>query len=267
MDSYGGGFVPSQGNDASPQGKSVNKNEKGIHPVTIKQMLAAQSESDTDTQHIDGKEASQVTFIGQIIHRNDVSTNSNYTIDDGTGCIDVKQWTDTDETEYMASLRQSLVEGLYVRVVGQLRAFNGENTVTGFSVRPVNDMNEITYHLLDACHTHLYNTRGPPSEGVQKPVQQRQAFNAPAPSNMGGGPSAPFAAPQNNNISSGGSVNDRVLAAFTDLQATTDQGTNVQDVANRLNLDLFEVKKAVESLAMDGHLYSTIDEEHYATTG
>mmetsp|Transcript_16261 Transcript_16261/g.41115 ORF Transcript_16261/g.41115 Transcript_16261/m.41115 type:complete len:269 (-) Transcript_16261:121-927(-) len=268
MDSYGGGggFVQSQGGaDGSPAGKA-NKNEKGIHPVTIKQMQAANAEQEGDNLRVDGKDATQVTFIGQIVNRNEMATNINFTIDDGTGSIDVKQWTETDETDYMLGLKQSLQEGTYVRVVGQLRAFNGEHNVTGFSIRPVTDMNEITYHLLDACHTHLYNTRGPPQEGVNKPVQQRQAFNIPAPSGMAGGPSAPFAAPSNP-ITSGGSVNDRVLAAFTDLAATSDQGTNVEVVAQRLNLNLHEVKKAVDALAMDGHLYSTIDEDHYATTG
>mmetsp|Transcript_41640 Transcript_41640/g.104069 ORF Transcript_41640/g.104069 Transcript_41640/m.104069 type:complete len:269 (+) Transcript_41640:48-854(+) len=268
MESHGGGGFVQQsqsGFDASPSGK-VNKNEKGIHPVTIRQMQSANAENEGDNLKVDGRDATQVTFIGQIISRNEQATNVNFVIDDGTGSIEVKQWTDTDETDYMLGLKQSLQEGVYVRVVGQLRAFNGEHNVTGFSVRPVTDMNEITYHLLDACHTHLYNTRGPPQEGVSKPIQQRQAFNAPAPSSMGGGPSAPFAAPSDS-ISSGGSVNDRVLAAFTDLNAASDQGINVEVVAQRLNLNLHDVKKAVDALAMDGHLYSTIDEDHYATTG
>jgi len=254
--------VQSQGGvDGSPSGKA-NRNEKGIHPVTIKQMQAANAEQEGESLRVDGKDATQVTFIGQIMSKTEMATNTNFVIDDGTGSISVKQWTDTEETDYMLGLKQSLQEGIYVRIVGQLRAYEGEHNITGFSIRPVTDMNEITYHLLDACHTHLYNTRGPPQEGVNKPVQQRQAFNAPAPSSMGGGP---FAAPSNP-ITSGGSVNDRVLAAFTDLQATSDQGTNVEVVAQRLNLNLHEVRKAVDALALDGHLYSTIDEDHYATT-
>jgi len=36
----------------------------------------------------------------------DMATNTNFSIDDGTGSIDVKQWTDADETDYMLGVKQ-----------------------------------------------------------------------------------------------------------------------------------------------------------------
>ena len=87
------------------------------------------------------------------------STNVHYKIDDGTGAIDVKQWTSDEEPEHSSAVRQSLQEGKYVRVVGQLRSFNGDRNVTGFNIRPVTDMNEITVNIALLLHISCTPTR------------------------------------------------------------------------------------------------------------
>jgi hypothetical protein len=42
--------------------------------------------------------------------------------------------------------------GSYVRVYGNLRSFQGKTNVVAFSVRPVTDFNEVTYHSLEVSH-------------------------------------------------------------------------------------------------------------------
>lgn len=56
-----------------------------------------------------------------------------------------------------------------------------------------------------------------------------------------------------------------MLAAIFDMKGGSEHGVNVSDLASRLSVGVFEIKKAVETLSMDGHLYSTIDEDHYTT--
>ena len=49
-------------------------------------------------------------------------------------------------------------EGLYIRVAGHLRAFNegATRSMIGFLVEPVADLNEITLHMLEVVHAHLF---------------------------------------------------------------------------------------------------------------
>ena len=55
--------------------------------------------------------------------------------------------------------RSSLRECVYVRVIGELRAFQDQKSVTGNHIKPLDDFNEITYHLLEVIHLHLLHTR------------------------------------------------------------------------------------------------------------
>ena len=50
------------------------------------------------------------------------------------------------------------------------------------------------------------------------------------------------------------------------VYATSDEGCNVHDVAAHLGTDLSLVRAAVDSLNLWGHLYSTIDDDHYKST-
>ena len=52
-------------------------------------------------------------------------------------------------------------EGLYVRVAGHLRSFNDSSrSVLAFMIQPVADFNEITMHMLEVIHAHLYLKKG-----------------------------------------------------------------------------------------------------------
>ena len=59
-----------------------------------------------------------------------------------------------------------------------------------------------------------------------------------------------------------------VLAEFS--KSTDDAGSDINDVIHALEYDGHvrdnQVREAVEYLAMEGHLYSTIDEEHFKST-
>ena len=47
-----------------------------------------------------------------------------------------------------------------MRIVGNLRSFQGQRSLVAFRVLPVADMNEITFHNLQAIYVHLVNTKG-----------------------------------------------------------------------------------------------------------
>ena len=118
---------------------------------------------------IDNTEISTVTLVGQIASIQTQHTNTTYKIDDGTGLIEIKQWTDSDAADdptHPSNLKKAeLTEGKYMRVAGKLKDFNGKRHVGSHLIRAVEDYNEVSYHLLECAVVHLYFTRGPPEIG------------------------------------------------------------------------------------------------------
>ena len=53
---------------------------------------------------------------------------------------------------------------------------------------------------------------------------------------------------------------------FYTTEGTGDEGCNVNSVASSLAMDLNQVKHIVEFLSSEGHLYSTIDDDHHKST-
>ena len=47
-------------------------------------------------------------------------------------------------------------ENTYVRVIGHLKSFReNSRSLIAYSLNPVMDFNEITYHMIDVIHSHL----------------------------------------------------------------------------------------------------------------
>jgi hypothetical protein len=71
---------------------ALHSAEKCLAPVTIKQILGCTQDVADDPIKIDGREASQITFVAQILNVAENSTFVAYTMDDGTGQINVNFW-------------------------------------------------------------------------------------------------------------------------------------------------------------------------------
>jgi replication factor A2 len=253
----GGGFVADGGDFGGSQSqKSPNQIKKRdaqtLVPLTIKQLQ--NSEIRDSKFKIDGKEVSQITFIGVILTVEAQNTNVNYLIDDGTGKINVRIYIDMDdETQKQSQWR----ENMYVRVIGNLRVFQNGPSVVGFQLIPLTDFNELTFHMLEVIHTHCVNTKtaqgGSPAKA---PAAQSNDSNVISNSNFG---------------------NDGGDGAFSDIQKqvlqvfaqdhNNETGTSIQTVCERLSqFQRHDIQRAIEYLSDEGHLYSTIDEEHYKST-
>ncbi|KAG0366342.1 replication factor A protein 2 [Gamsiella multidivaricata] len=139
--------------DAGATKKIINH---ALRPVTIKQLITAtQTQADGDFK-IDGHDLGQITFIAVVRSINRQSTQDTYSVEDGTGAIDVKRFRAEDEDP--AELN-SVVEGTYVRIFGLLRQFNQRFSINSHTIRPIQDMNEITYHNLEVIYAHISSTR------------------------------------------------------------------------------------------------------------
>jgi len=210
-------------------------------------------------------------------------------LDDGTGVIEAKEWKPQEETEYQVQQRQLRREGIYVRVVGQLRANKDRRNIAVHHMRPVTDYNELTFHLLEAIQAHLYFTRGGATRaaaaagaagaagpmGVAAPQFGGGFGGAPVTVGVGYGgsggsgyrPGAP--AMTGNPVPSGlppglNLTQGRVMKAIKDCRAP--EGIHVEAITQQLGMSLGEVRKTVEFLSEEGHIFSTTDEHHYRST-
>eukprot|EP00249_Psilotum_nudum_P036570 c8027_g1_i1 orf=121-1023(+) len=282
----GGGFMPTQSatqqtaDPFSPARRSGSQHT-GLLPLTVKQMSSATQKPADDTFYVDGVDVNNVTLVGMVFEKEEKVTDVSFSLDDGTGRIEVKRWIDgqdTHESMEMSSIRN----GAYVRVHGHLRSFQGRRNVVAFSVRPITDFNEITFHFIECVFVHLSNLK---STGVtstpatastpyvgHNPVMNTSAFGGSrtGPQNVGGigNYNQYMPPPASASGSSMGEIYKRVQAIFEEpASLAPEAGLHIDEVARRMpGFSKKQVKDAVEFLVNEGVIYSTIDDDHFKST-
>ncbi|KAJ2959910.1 hypothetical protein NQZ79_g4695 [Umbelopsis isabellina] len=193
----------------------------------------------------------QVTFVGIVRKESEQQTNIAYTLEDGTGSIDVRQWLDQNHEELPEEKeKRAQMMSNYVRVVGRLTQFNNKTHVVAFQIRSITNADEISHHFLEAILTHLQFTKG----------------SAPGEASMDNFTSSAYNAgnfKSNNDQGSGGGIHKEVITVINQF-AHLDQGAEINQVVSRLQGKYSEpqVKEAIDFLQNEGHLYATIDEYH-----
>jgi replication factor A2 len=278
---FGGGFNPmgglggggfefgdiSGGFGGAEEKKSSEKksrDKQSLLPVTVKQLLSAMSSE--DGYKVDDVALTTLKLVGTLVAPQEHSTNLNFKLNDGSGTIECKQWIEKDAGAF--SKLRSLREGLLVRVVGNLREYEGRTHVLVFDVTPISDWNELTYHILDVVFTHVQNTRGPIPGSASSGAGGMMGITS-TPSAMRG-PSSSFAvgAAINNKRDD---INQAIFNAYAS-NINQDTGIRLDEVLAILKskgiiISFEQLTKGVEQLCNDGRLYTTIDEEHHRATG
>lgn len=248
--------MPGSQNDSPNAKRSYGKDT--LRPVTIKQLVEAHHpHPDADHFIIDDSDATSVTFVGQIRNISKQTTNVTYKLDDGTGIIEVKEWIDAEaygNPDHPSNQKPKIEEQMYVRAWGRLKAFNNKRHVGATKVRPIEDFNEIQYHLLEATAVHLHFSRGPP-EALQAKGGANGAANGGYQAN--GQTSGPNIPPQTS------AAARKVLKCIMDTPQTN-EGLHMQDIATRINMEISEVMKAGDELQGAGLVYTTVDDHTWA---
>ena len=290
MNGGGGHFAsPSQGTMAQYGGAGgsggaggknagAKRDPQTLVPVTVKQILDC-----TDLGgkfQIDGRVVSQVVVRANVLSFSQSETHTSIQVEDGSGTITVKMYSDNQQE--MPQLR----EGEYRSFVGKLVRVGGGGGggaagMTAFAALPVEDSNALTVHMLDVILAHKKATGARKVEAAGAGAGGAAAAAAAGGARPGaygaaaaGGFKAEYGGGEVPMQMGGGggdmSVREQVLHAFaTGPDAGTDGGCSVSSVASslaQLGLSYAQVQEAIQQLSNDGHLYSTIDEEHYKTT-
>mmetsp|Transcript_13224 Transcript_13224/g.25147 ORF Transcript_13224/g.25147 Transcript_13224/m.25147 type:complete len:303 (+) Transcript_13224:82-990(+) len=289
----GGGFMPSDA-DAQAGGRSSGGGKKGgmqtLRAVTIKQLRDCSSSTEGDEAFlVSGQELTNLVVVGKIVSIVEQSTSVQLVIDDGTGKAEVKFWLDSDngagdqeneggaagsvEDPHGPSARSEWTKGTYVKIFGHLRVFQGKKHIVAFTIRTIQDKNELTFHVLNCIYTHLYITKKEQGS-VQVMGQGQKRVMGP----MSGAGNQQWPAPQANagqDYGGGamGGMSPCVKAAFDAFHAhdvlNQDTGLSFDALRQRLGTRFREdqLRQAVNDLQNDGHIYTTIDDNHFKGTG
>jgi len=242
--SGGGGFSTPQGDEKKQ--KSA-KRSNAIVPVTIAQILTAKHDDDA---FVSGNlDLGQVTFVGLVRSVNESATRIDYEITDMTGPpIEVRHFNETDE-ETGDVTTSIFPANTYVRVNGLIRTFGGKRNINCHKMMKIDDVNEITCHMLEVIHA---------SATSQQTGNDGGGFGSSSGGfGVGGG--------DDGQIPGLSGVQSQVQAIIK--RENSEKGCSVDTICRALtSVAPKAVREAIDFLSTEGLIYSTIDDEHYQAT-
>jgi replication factor A2 len=257
----GGGLTPnaSQGG-ASSKAPRKAYDEQTLIAVTCKMILQASSTSSQDGTGAlalpDGRTLHHVKLVGAVRSVENLSTNISYDIEDGTGLVTVKQWMDDNDSSALQEEKEAAAkDAQYLKIVGQIKDYDGKKSLVAHSIRKINSGDEITHHMLEVVYSAEKYQRAERIGGAAAPVsmQQHHQMNSPLQ--------------QQQQQQSGGDdgLKDQVLNYIKVEGEKLEVGAAVPKLVQMLTGKFTEsqVRASIEDLASEGHIYSTINEDQY----
>jgi replication factor A2 len=235
---------------SSNNGQQPQRRQHPIRPLTIKQMLEAQSVGG-GVMVVDGREVTQATVVGRVVGYESANMAAGggaitakhfgYRITDNTGMLVVRQWIDADHAQEPIPLNT------HVRASGTVNVWQQSPIVTG-TVVAMADSNEMNYHMLDAILTHFRLTQGNKRASGSGASVQNSAAAVGVQNMLPGGDNKVLLTDllvsfirQNNNGDAGMSMDELTMAA------------------QRYSFTPGDVRTAMRTLAAEGKVYQTHD--------
>lgn len=256
----GGGFVSNDSGGMGGGGKSQQRvipyDERKLSQVTIKQILTAPPPQPDEPLFIDGQEISQLQMVAQIESIDCQSSHTSYRINDLTGSLDAKQWSNDNEAMDTSALGQ----GAWVRIFGRINVYQGRCSINVFEIAPITDFNDLTLHFTECIYSHLANTTQTPNtekghaQPPQQQQQQQQQWNGQQ---------------QQQQQEQGDPLQNKILSIIRSAEfENSETGCDVSVLFSRLgNEDVNAIRAAIDQLSDSGMIYSTVDDEHYKFSG
>jgi replication factor A2 len=253
--SYGGGGGGTQDTSSSDKKARRPYDEQTLIPITIQMAFKAHPDSSSGDGSLvleDGRALHTVKIIGAVRGVEDTSTNIVYTIEDGTGVLEVKQWLDDGESTALRQLReQTAHDNVYIKVVGQIKDYDGKKILVANSVRPLTTGNELTHHFLEVMYSSEKFKR---ADSIVPPMMN---FNNNAKT-IGGNPQG---AGGMGGGDGGSAYRQRILALIQEHDDDSEEGVSVDTCIQFLSdIPQAEIRRTLELLSEEGSIYSTVNE-------
>lgn len=249
--------MPSQATQTAdhPSSSSSTKSRDGhtLIPLTVNQISKALLSNDDKVNFlIDGVDVNNVKLVGMVLNRADRVTDVSFVLDDGTGRIDCNRWTnDPVDTKEMDAIR----EGMYVRVHGQLKGFQGKKQLVVFGIKPVDDFDEITHHFVECIYVHSYNTKLMKAGGTNQAHIPTSTTYQTAPANQFNGQH------QMDKVSG----IEKMVFDYLQLPGSIvrEAGVHQEELVKQLGVPLSKILDALNHLISEGTVYTSIDDAHF----
>lgn len=267
----GGGFEsrPTTGDSSS----SLNRSNT-LTPVTIKQILNSTQEVQDGPFISSGQELHHICFVGVIRNITDNTSNIHVSVEDGTGQIEVRKWSDdindiatsqeNDGKISSSQLSRQYHIGTYVKVYGALKEFSGKKNIQYAVIKNIESFNEVLAHHLEVIKWHAIATgRLPDPSGSNAGTET--ALNG----NENDGRSLFVGGSQSTDKFDGsgsGSPLQRILE-FCRKQCEGKDANSfavpIPLIAQTLNIDEATTRECCTTLTDQGFIYPTFDDNHF----
>lgn len=233
-----GGFDVSGYSDSSPAAAPETKTSKrpsSIFPLNIKQIVEAKE----DVMQVNGLPVTMMRIVAIVKSIEISSTKMIFQLQDWSGEILGMLWLESTSDEKPAGV----IENTYVQVSGTKRNQNGKNVLFIYNIVPVTDLSQITHHYLQVIHIQL------------KSEERKQTASV----GFGEGDMS------NTTVHSG--MTPQQSKVYNVIkQAKSEAGMNKSEILTLVKMLEADVDKAVEFLITEGHVYCTIDDDHFRVT-
>ncbi|KRX98500.1 Replication protein A 32 kDa subunit [Trichinella pseudospiralis] len=253
-----GGFLASQSGDRT----EIRKSQREIVPVTCS-MINNMSPGE-DNLRIGTYEVSQVCIVAVIrdISYGDIYTD--ITIDDMTSSpITARQWVklavicnvkENKSADEMQRKCNSLV-----KVFGNITTFQKKKILTVFGMMTVTDLNDLTVHMLEVLRAKL---------SFEKDYLNTDRKELNRPKDAGATPFMSYGTSEmqaDSKITYDNGLSGLRAEIYRFLSNNdTIEGCSVNEMKSHFaHVTMSKLRDEIEFLCCEGHIYSTVDEDHF----
>jgi replication factor A2 len=245
----GGGF----GSQGTPEKKRRSYDEQTLIPINLDMACKATTNPEGDLTLEDGRPLHTVKLIAAVREVEEQSTCVVWKLEDCTGYLEAKQWVDDNDPSIMTEMRKEAAQDcIYVKVIGQLKEFQGVKTLMINSICPIVTGNQLTHHFLEVMYSAEKFKR---ADSIVPPVM-------PLHNTLGGGLNSGSVAAMG-----GGETNDakqRVMQIMQMHSSESEEGVNIALCFQAMpEVSQADIRKYVNELAEEGSIYSTINEDFF----
>ncbi|XP_056153923.1 replication protein A 32 kDa subunit-A-like [Lampris incognitus] len=233
-------------------GQERERGRLQIMPCTVSQLLSTAEVN--GAFRIGDLELNQISVVGVVRRCVPSEVKIQYSVDDMTGPpIDVTQWVNSEAPGVPCS---SDVLGQYVKVIGSLRNIQGQRSLLAGNVRHVEDLNEITSHMLEVVQAHMQRSRI-----AHERVGDMHTNRMDIPGTV------------NSDRRVDGHSEEKAAYGLSTIQrqvwtaiktCSLHDGISFMDLSMELGfLSSTSIRRTLQFLLHEGFIYSTIDEDHF----
>ncbi|XP_041932393.1 replication protein A 32 kDa subunit-like isoform X1 [Alosa sapidissima] len=240
--SRGSGCNRSIGVSATPEKPRFRPNALCVVPCTVSQLHSAtEIQSGFSMGEI---EINMVSLVGIVRRVSSSMSSMLYLLDDMTGApIGARFWLDGEEDGVENS---AIPPGTYVKIIGRLRSFENHRSVVGLHIRRLQDLNEITSHILEVTQAHMAYGNPPLHKTNNTSISYIGTEQHQSVKNVEG-----FSPAQNEVF--------KLIKSYPDPS-----GISLKILSNCVTPQyLFNIKNCLQFLTNEGHIYTTVDDDHF----